>query len=409
MVASFQNPLLRGSLVMVIGTNLYSAGQFLYHAIALRTLGEFYYGDLAAVISILSIVGVLQLAFNLTIVKFTAGHKEKSQLQNFSAWINWWSILIGLCLAGVLLFSSPFLAAFLKLHQPASAYLLPFIVGVVTVVGSNRALLQGLLRFNELVLSMMVEIILKIILTVVLVYLSYAVFGAITALLVAALGSYLLTRIFLRDVLDKKRQQLPDVGSFIRFSMPVFIQGAALTSMYSTDILIVKHFFPSNEAGIYASVAALGRIAFFVSTPVAAVMFPVVVRRHAESRPYRSVFLLSAVVTTILSVFTVSLFKFAPQLFLTLFSGHALTESVGLLWWFASFAGLLSLSSLFVQYFLSVGKTGIVWIFVIAALAQALTIWFVHPDLLRVIQISLSVTALLAAALFIYFPYHDHK
>ncbi|OGY09766.1 MAG: hypothetical protein A2782_02925 [Candidatus Blackburnbacteria bacterium RIFCSPHIGHO2_01_FULL_43_15b] len=405
--ASFKNPLLMGSFVMVVGTNLYSTGQFLYHSIALRVLGEAYYGDLAAIISLLGIVGIFQLAFNLTIVKFVAGHNRKEELQNFSSWINWWSILIGLGMGLVLLSMSPLLAAFLKLHQPSSIYLLPVIVVLGTVLSANRSILQGLLRFNQLVASLMSEMLLKIMLTIVLVWLSYAIFGAMVALLVGVLVSYGITRVFLKDVIVRKRGERPSIAPLIMFSLPVFIQGAALTSMYSADILLVKHFFSAYESGVYASVAALGRIAFFVSTPISAVMFPMISRRHAESQPYKDILLLSILGTFILAAATVLAFRFSPQIFLALFSGHVLKESVGLLWWFSAFAGFLSVASLLVQFYLSVGKVKMTWFFAIAALGQAIAIWFIHPDLLRVIQISLVVTALLAFSLSLYLLYHQ--
>lgn len=394
---------------MVAGINLYSVGQFLFHSIALRELGEVYYGDLAAIISIMSIVGILQLAFSLTIVKFVSGHKEQEELRNFSAWINWWSILLGATLGGILLLASPLLSVFLKLHQSASIYLLPLIVVPATLIGSSRAILQGLLRFNHLVLSLMAEIILKITLTFFLVWLGYAVFGAIVAVLVGIVGSYLLTRFFLRDVLIKKRGKRPQIGSLLRFSLPVFVQGAALTSMYSTDILLVKHFFSAQEAGVYASVAALGRIAFFVSTPVASVMFPIVSRRLSETQPYKKVFLSSVVITLVLSFSVVLAFKLFPQIFLAIFSGHVLKESIELLWWFALFAGLLSLASLFAQFYFSVGKTKIAWVFALGAILQVLVIWIAHSSLLEVIKVSIGVTSLLTFFLSIYFPYHDRK
>lgn len=406
---SFKNPLLVSGLVMVVGTNLYSAGQFLYHSIALRALGEAYYGDLAAIISILGIVGILQLSINLTIIKFVARHTDKEELKNFNSWINWWSILTGIILAVIFLIFSPFMASFLKLHQPISIYFLPPIIFIFTVVGSQRAVLQGLLRFGQVVASMMSEMVLKIILTIVFVYATWAIVGAMAAFLVGMAASFFLTRFFIKDVLARKRGVRPSVGPLLKFTLPVFIQGAALTSMYSTDILLVKHFFSPQEAGVYASVAVLGRIAFFISAPVAAVMFPLVNRRHTESQPYKNIFFLSGLTTLALSLSAVGIFRFFPRLVLVVFSGHALGESVGLLWWFAAFMGFLSLASLFIQFYLSVGKTKVVWLFAATALIQAFLIWFIHPDLLRVIQVSLSCTALLTVSLFIYFPYHDKQ
>lgn len=403
---SFKNPLFFGSLVMVVGTNLYSVGQFVYHSVAIRTLGEAYYGDLAAIISVLGLLGIIQLTFNLTIVRFVAQHHPGETLKNFVTWINWWSNVGGAVLALLFLAVSPFLAGFLHLHQPFSIYLLPPMIFLFMVAGSARSVLQGLLRFRSFVLSMLSEVIVKIIFTVVLVYLSYALWGAMIALLFGTLTSYLVTLFYIRDVLTRKRGKMPDIKPIIKFSIPVFIQGIALTSMYSLDLLLVKHFFNAYESGIYASIAVLGRVAFFVSGPIAFVMFPLITRRHSESKPYGAIFILSAVLTASLSFAIVLMYKFFPGLFLVLFSGHILPEGVQLLWWFSLFMAFISLDSLTVQFYLSIGKTWVVWLFVGAALLQVALIWFIHPSLLRVIQNSILSAALLAASLFLYFPYH---
>ena len=38
------------------------------------------------------------------------------------------------------------------------------------------------------------------------------------------------------------------------------IQALAFTSFFTTDLILVKHFFPPFEAGIYAALSTLGKI-----------------------------------------------------------------------------------------------------------------------------------------------------
>ena len=72
-----RHPLFAGSMVMVVGSNLFNFGQFIYHFLAGRMLGKVYYGDVAAIIAILALVGIVQLSLNLAVVKFVAVEKTR--------------------------------------------------------------------------------------------------------------------------------------------------------------------------------------------------------------------------------------------------------------------------------------------------------------------------------------------
>ena len=58
----------------------------------------------------------------------------------------------------------------------------------------------------------------------------------------------------------------------------------ALAVLLSADVLVVKHFFPSRQAGEYAAVAAMGRAIFWGAAGVAGVLFPKIVFRESQGR-----------------------------------------------------------------------------------------------------------------------------
>jgi len=62
-----RNPLFTGSMLMIVGSNIYNFVNFIYHFLAGRLLGKVYYGDLAAVISLLGIIAIVQLSLGLTL------------------------------------------------------------------------------------------------------------------------------------------------------------------------------------------------------------------------------------------------------------------------------------------------------------------------------------------------------
>lgn len=390
---------------MLIGSNVFNFGQFVYHFIAGRMLGKENYGELASIISVMTYFGIIQLALGLTIVKFIASQKKKKEIGNLIKWFNYWGISLGLILGLFLLAVSPFLVNFLNIDHVWSVYILGPATFLLVVVYIQRSMLQGLLKFDKLIFSYLIEVGVKLLLTVLLVYLGYAVFGAMAAILLSVIFGFWVTRTSLSAYLEGKRDQIPALSPIFKYSLPVLLQGLALNSIYSTDLVLVKHFFPAPEAGIYASLSVLGRVVLFGSTPIASVMFPYVAKRFAEGKPFLKIFYLSFLAASMVSLGLIALYLLLPELVIKVLFGSQFLEGAPYLWWFAVFMALLALSTLLIQFYLSINKTRVVALFVMAAAMQAILIWFVHPDILTVIKISILTVALLLVALFVYFAY----
>lgn len=402
-----KNPFLTGSIVMVVGSNFYNLGQFAYHFLAGRFLGKIIYGDLAVTISILGIIGIVQGALGMTVIKFIASEKSEKELSNFIKWVYFWAIRVGIVTAILVLLISPSLINFLNITQPESFYLLSPILFFYIMATAGRSVLQGLLKFNQYIFSLVAESVVKIPLTIIFALLGWAAFGAMGGLLLGIVSSFFIARLSLSDHLVEEKKKRPEIGPLLKFSSAVFVQGLALTSMYSTDLVLVKHFFPSDQAGIFASLNVLGRIVFFGASPITHVMFPLIAKKYARGEKYNHIFYLSLILVGIISAFIIFLFYFFPKVIISMLYGSSYIEGFSLLWPFAVFMTLLSFAMLTTQYFLSIGKTVVVWIFALAAILQMLLIWFIHPNLSMVIYISITVAALLGVSLFIYFLYYQ--
>lgn len=403
------NPFLAGSAVMLVGTNLHNFGQLLFHFLAGRLLGASYYADVASIISVLGLISIVQLSLGLTIVKFISSSEDKAHVINLCKWLYHWSFRIGLVIALIFLVITPFLSDFLNIHQKNAVYLLGPSLLLFMMINTGRSILQGLLKFNSFVISMIIEVSVKILLAIPLIIAGYAVFGVMVALFISALTALFVVNTTLSEYLKGKKQEMPNFAPLIKYSIPVFVQGLALTSMYSTDLILVKHFFPGQDAGIYASLAKLGSIVFFGASPIAHVMFPLVSKRFSKNEPYKNLFYLSLAFVSGAALSIVLFYRFFSSFILNLLYGQEYLEGAPLLWWFGSFMGLLAVSMLFTQFYLSIGKTKVVWLFAAASLLQALLIWFYHDTLLQVIQISISSAALLVVSLFVYFLYLERK
>lgn len=394
------NPLMAGSLVMFLGSNFYNFGQFVYHFLAGRMLGKTAYGDFASLISILGLISVLQLTVGITVTKFVAEEKDLRKLANFIKWIYIWSLVLGVIISLIILILSPFLNNFLKFSQPQAIYVLSPIILFFVLLNSARAMLQGLLRFNQYVSSLITESIFKIIGIFILVNLGLSLIGATFSLLFGVILAFLIATLFLREFLRGQRYKPPNIWIFIKYSLPVFIQSLAMTSMYSVDLILVKHFFSSTQASIYAAVSILARVVFFGVLPITNVMFPLAVKRFKDQRPYKGLLFNSLILVTVGCLLIIAIYTFFPQTALGVLYGASFLEGASILYLAAIFASLLALASLLTQFYLATGKTYAVWLFGLSAIGQILLIWFIHPDLATVINLSIISSALLVVALF---------
>lgn len=401
-----KQPFFAGSVLMLLGVNLYNFGQTIFHLVVARLLGRGGYADFAAIISILGIVIIVQQGFGLTIVKFVSSGENKNLIINFTRWVFYWSLWLGIFLALAFLALSPLLTNFLHINQPNTILILSPIIFLLVFLNIAKSIFQGLLKFGWYVFSHLLEIIVKILLAVIFILLGWAVFGVMVAVAIGVLCSVLVTYYALNEYIIGKKGKPPDILPLLKYSIPVFFLSVALTSMYSTDIILVKHFFTSDEAGLYAALAKLGSIAFFGAAPVANVMFPFISRNHSKGESYNKIFYLSFLLVFAISISVVALYKISPTIVIELLFGSQFIGGADILWWFGVYMLLLGFAVLFTQFYLSIGKTKTVSLFVIAALLQAVLIWFIHPTLLSVIKVSILSVTLLVVALLLYFPYH---
>lgn len=391
---------------MLIGTNIYNGGQFLFHIIAGRVLGKAYYGDIAALINILGIFALVQISLGLTVVRFVAAEKDEKKVSGLIKWAVRWSTIFGLIVAVLILLFAGIISEFLNLSQSRATYYLAPIIFFYAIASITRSALQGLLKFGWYVTSVLSEIGLKLVLTILFFTAGYAVIGGMMAVLIGVAFSFVIGFLPLRTYFFSRKVIIPNSRSLIRYSIPAFLQGIALTSMYSTDLFLVKHYFNPETAGLYAGLAKLGSIVFFAASPITHVMFPMIARKHSHGETYHHIFYLSLFLVGGISSLIVISYVVFPKIFLSAL-GSSFIEGSGMLWWFGVFMGLLAIAMLFIQFYLSVGKTFVVGGFLIAAFLQAVLIILFHDNLFQVVQMSIVSAALLVIGLLVYFPYHD--
>ena len=106
----------------------------------------------------------------------------------------------------------------------------------------------------------------------------------------------------------------------------VFFVGQVIIS--NIDILMVKHFFPPDLAGLYAAIALVGRLLYFGAWSVVSAMFPVSAGTN-EERQTPALLALPLLMVTAMSQLFVLLLAAFPQLVFRRCSGRTFVADVG--------------------------------------------------------------------------------
>jgi len=398
-----KNPVFFSSAIMVLGSNATNFLNYVYHFVIGRLLGPSSYGELVALISLIGLLGILPTSLNLVVIKFVSSAKNEKEIKNLAGWFQEKTFLTSLLMFVLVVLASGIISNFLKIQDTLLVIIAAstFLFSLPTLL--NRSILQGILKFKEYVFSMLAENSIKLILGGVFVYLGFSVLGALVGLLISMAIGLIISRNYIKDFFGKNKADSPKISPLLIYSIPVILYSLAQTSFYTTDLILVKHFFSSHDAGIYASLSTLGKIIFFGTAPIGAVMFPFISNRQSKGKNYLKIFLISLLLTLAVSLIILMLYLLAPILVINILYGSLYTGADNLLIWFGVFIALFSLVNLFVSFYLSIGKIRIVALPIIAAMLQAVAIWFYHQDLKEVIFVSIIITALLLLSLFVYF------
>lgn len=404
------HPLFSSSLIMILGSNMTNLINYLYHFIMVRFLSPANYGELATLIALLGLIGLIPGSLSLVIVKYVSSVRSKEEITRLVHWMNHKVLILGVIIFAILVLSSSTISRFIKIENQILIILIGISFIFVLPTTLNRSVLQGLLRFKHIIVSILLENTTKLLLGVLLVYIGYSVGGAIFGLVLAIIIGWAVTRFFIRDYYIGKGGAV-NIKPLLLFSIPVLAQSFSLTSLYSTDLMLVKHFFSAHDAGIYAAISKMGQIIFFGTGPISAVMFPLISQRQSQGKNYYEIFAYSLMLTITLALVLLLIYYAAPELAIKLLLGSSYLSAKNLLFIMGIYMSIFTLSSLFVSFNLSIGRSKVVFFPVLAAIIQIIGILLFHNTLNTIIVVSILVSCIMLFGLILYslLNYYEKK
>ncbi|OIQ20346.1 oligosaccharide flippase family protein [Lacinutrix sp. MedPE-SW] len=373
-----------------------NGGNYLYNIILGRVLGPAQFADAAVLITFLLVLSFVAMTFQLVTAKFSVVF-ENETFTNFIYKIYKHATIVGLGFGAlIIVFAKQLQAVF---NTSSSSMFTIFGVGVPLyfLMSVNRGVFQGKKEFKSLSITYQAEMLSRLIITLGLIFLfniQSSVVIAVGILISFAFGlvPFKFKNINFKNTIAIDKSHSKQVKSF--FIITAFYEFTQII-INNSDILLVKHYFDSYDAGLYASLALIGRIVYFIAWMFVMLLLPTVVQLKKEGKAtapilFKYVGYIAAIATAI--VIGCALF---PETAITLLFGDSYLAMAPLLWKYALATGLFAISNIFAYYYLSLDRFIPVVISGVFGMLQMGLVIFFHESLEQVVHMQIIAMALL--------------
>jgi O-antigen/teichoic acid export membrane protein len=389
---------LNGSIIMLLSSTLVSLLNFAYNVVMARMLGPSKFGHVTVSVTILMLASAVTLSFQLVCAKFVARNQTPGAKARVYRTLLGKAWMLSLALGGVVFASQHRVAGYLHLPDPRLLAVLAIGIAAYVPLGVRRGAMQGLCSFRRLSVSFVVEAGTRLLTGVALVMLGYGTLGAVGAISAAVLAAYFLIPIGPELRVKTEAGEPASFGEGIQAI--VFFVGQVIIS--NVDIILVKHFFAPELAGLYAAVALVGRLLYFASWSVVSAMFPVTAAARPQDEDPK-VILMPLTVVLALAVTFILAMSFFPHLIIHTIFGVEFHQGEPLLALYAAATGIYSLSVVIMAYEMSrrIANTG--WLQLVFSGVLIVAISVFHNTLRQVITVQIVMMALMLSL--VLFPF----
>jgi O-antigen/teichoic acid export membrane protein len=393
---TLRQKLLGGSLTMLAGSGLVGVTNLLYNVITARLLGPVGFAHATSVYTLLMLASAITLSFQVVCAKYVASHEPTEDKSVIFAALHLRAWLTGIGIGLLLFLSKGLIQSYLNLPDSTLVSLLALGTAFYIPLGVRRGYIQGVHAFTALAVNFMLEGVVRLAGAYLLIDIGLGVQGAVLASVVAVIASYFLARP--SPGLESLGSAAISISSGEGIQAIVFFTGQVVINNF--DIVLVKHFFAPDLAGIYAAVSLVGRLVNMCAWSVVNTMFPVSAAARSSDRQARPVLFMSlSMVFLILSTLILGLWALPSFVWRTLFGSHFQLNHFGglaaLLILYAVTTGIYSLTAVLITYEMSRKIANTSWVQLAFSGAFVLGICAFHQTLEQVILVQLALMLVL--------------
>lgn len=399
----WSNEYVQGGVFLTVASFIANALSYIFNFFAARVLGPSGYGELTAFYSYIAFFSVPMAVFSNIIIQRISSHAANPYVYASSFTTQFKHVLFRLFPFMALgLLGIPFISRITNLSPVVSYLLIPAILlGLISSFYSS--LYQGLKLFFLFSLLSVAGIVLKLI-SIVIPVLKYGglnevlIFQFIASTFLIFISFMILSRL-LRSARQKqasssftKLQKLLTGRQFIVTLFSIL----SFTMLSNVDIMFVKKFFLSGEAGIYSSWALFAKIILYVVAPLTQISF---VFFAGNSKKYLQdrVLLITLGVLVLVGIVGYVGYIYLGTFFISSLFGNTFLEVVPYLGLAAIFGMFYAAISLLNTYFLA-KKSRSALILAVLLPFYLITLFFLPKTLMYLMWTNIIFSALVAAS-----------
>jgi O-antigen/teichoic acid export membrane protein len=409
--------LLDGRFVFLIVSTGVSGMNMLHNLVMGRFLNPQAYGQLTFFITLLLIVGLIPTAMQTVTARYSSvyvaqgNHDFLARLHRYGVRWGW---VMGIALAILLIAIAPIFAEWFQITD--TVLFVPIALGIpfFFATGTERGMLQGKNHYYWLSVAYFAEGAIRLFVGIALVFLlmdvGRALDGAVWALTQSLFLTWFIAWLALRTTssnattetsasdVTNSHQAISSDNDIVDWQKLFALTAIALLGqalITNSDFILVKTFFDSFDAGLYAAISVIGRIVYFGTLPLTVIVVPIIARKQALGESTKSILLLlmGGGIALCGSLFVASAL-FAPQI-LTILYGDAYVTASPLLPIYTIAAALFVLTNLLVTYRVALGRGSETWMPFLAGIVQILGVIIFHETLQQVITVQIATMTIL--------------
>jgi O-antigen/teichoic acid export membrane protein len=364
-----------------------NAGNYLYNLLLGRILGPTQFADAAILITLLLVLSFVGMTFQVVTAKYAVLFEGKL-LNQFLKFIYKNALAFGMFFGFlIIVFNIQLQELF---HTKTASMFVIFGLGLPLyfVMSINRGLYQGKNNLKSLSKTYYFEMLCRLIVTIVILL----IFPVIPSSIVIAFGIFISFVFglmpFQKSILNKEinleKDQLEVKPILIFFALTAFYELTQII-INNSDIMLVKHYFDNEQAGLYASLALIGRVVYFVAWMFVMLLLPKVIQLKKEGVDTLPILFKYVFYIITLSIIIVLVTYLFPELVVKIMFGEKYLPIAFLLWKYALATSIFAVANIFAYYFLSINKYIPVVISAILGLTQIVLIILFHNSLEQVV------------------------
>lgn len=390
--------LFMGSVLLVNG------GNYIYNLLLGRILGPEAFAEAALLITLLLVLSFVGMTFQLATAKFAVLF-ENDQWTIFKNNTYKWATITGVIAGILIILFSKSLQNIFQTQNHWMFIIFGFGVPLYFFMSVNRGSYQGRQDYTNLSITYQTEMWSRLLLTLVLLFFIPSASSTLVAIGIVLSFIFGLIPSDIKQISFKSNSELyPENLKKVK-SFFIITACYELTQIIinNSDILLVKHFFNALDAGLYASLALIGRVVYFVAWMFVMLLLPTVVQKDKDGEPTAPILFKYISYIGLLSALIVTICYFFPELIITLMFGDAYISIAGLLWKYALATSLFAIANIFAYYFLSLDHYIPVILSGLLGMSQIGLIMFFHDSLETVVVVQIIAMSVLLLVQLLYF------